>query len=192
MKNNSKKMEEIGKENFCCRKEMKHLNDYSIILLIKQLDIHISQHGKKQINQDELTSAQCFMLNQLFAQEKQKIYSTDLHSQIGFSRPSISFTLKGLKQKGYIDMDTDCEDNRRKYIILTPKAYQEKEAMQCLMKECQECLCEGIPEQDLERLKRILKHMLNNIQKDKKLQQILEQRRNKGGRMYVKDAYETD
>lgn len=86
-----------------------------------------------------------------------------LHKEFGVSKSAISSTLKNLQEKGYLKERRHPEDDRKKQIILTDKAYALKAQLDQELAEQQACLCEGIPPQRLAALENELHSMLHNV-----------------------------
>lgn len=139
----------------------------NILLLLRQVDVCLNLYGSSKLDAMEITPAQAFMLNEMFSMEQDKgRYASSLSLRMGFSRATVSSTLKQLRKKGYIQMDMDAEDNRRKPIVLTLKAYEKKGAVKQYMDDLTQCLCRGISRHDLERMEQTLKTFLTNVQQE--------------------------
>lgn len=138
-----------------------------LVTLLKQLDIHVRMFGAKDRAEKEVSLSQLLLLDQLFVMEQeQEIFSRELGRRAGLSRATVSHMLKRLKRNGYLEMTPDEKDNRRKRIVLTPKAHRARRQVQRVMRRLSACLCRGIPEEELSRTKDTLQRMLQNLQSE--------------------------
>lgn len=142
------------------------MDDTNVVLLLKQLQVFLNLYEKNQAEHMEMTPAQSYLLGTLLDQKEQQICSAKLSAEIGLSRATISATLKNLKKKGYIELNTDSDDNRRKCIVLTKKAYTAERQTRDLMQGSQSCLCKGLSAAELCCVEQGLKHMLENLQRE--------------------------
>lgn len=84
--------------------------------------------------------------------------------RVGFTRSSISRTLKELRKNGYVKMKMDKDDNRKKHIVLTPKAHAAEGIVKDYIENLNDCLVQEIPEHRLEGIESALRTILDNIQ----------------------------
>ena len=137
--------------------------EINIALLLKQLFLSLEQYARKQMKDFNISPSQGLALNYLFSQKDRTVYATDLHAQFGISKSAVSSTLKGLKKKGYLQMISTPEDDRKKQITLTAKAYAIKKQMDTSFVQLQNRLCQGISPENLEKLENELTIMLQNM-----------------------------
>ena len=135
----------------------------TIMLLLRQLHIALEQRGKEQMRALELSTAQSLTLNYLFSRAGQEVCATELHALSGISKSAISSTLKGLREKGYVEMSGVPGDDRKKRIALTKKAYAVKKELDDGLLEQERRLCRGIPPGRLKALEADLATMLRNV-----------------------------
>lgn len=138
----------------------------TILLLLKQLNLCLEQYGRDHMKNLDISPSQSLALDYLFSQKSHAVYATELHEKFGISKSAISATLKGLKQKGYLKMVINPEDDRKKQIVLTSKAYEIKKQIDAGLLEQQARLCRQIPEQHLEILENALQIMIHNIKQE--------------------------
>ena len=89
----------------------------------------------------------------------------DLHAELGISKSSVSSALKTLRQNGYLTLRDDPQDDRKKQIVLTEKAFSVEQTIQRGLELQQKQLCRGIPEEHLAWLEQDLEIMLRNQKK---------------------------
>lgn len=151
----------------CVSGEAERDSRADLVALLKQLDIHVRMFGAKGRADKEISLSQLLLLDQLFAMEQeQEIFSKELGQRAGLSRATVSHMLKRLKRNGYLEMAPDEKDNRRKRIVLTPKAHRARRQVRRAVRRLAACLCRGIPEEELNRTKDTLQRMLQNLQSE--------------------------
>ena len=97
--------------------------DGNLLLTLRQINICLGLYESEKLAASEMTFAQAFLLNEIFSMDSSCVCSTELCERMGFTRSSISRTLKELRKNGYVKMKMDKDDNRKKHIVLTPKAH---------------------------------------------------------------------
>ena len=122
----------------------------SLLLTLRQIDICLGLYENEQLSDSGMTFAQVFLLNEIFSMDAPCVCPTELCERIGFARSSIPRTLKAMRKNGYIRMRMDQADNRKKRVLLTPKAYAARGSVQEYMENLNRCLVREIPEGSLE------------------------------------------
>ena len=140
------------------------MSDGNLLLTLRQINICLGLYESEKLVASEMTFAQAFLLNEIFTTDSSCICSTGLCERVGFTRSSISRTLKELRKNGYIKMEMDEDDNRKKHIILTPKAYAAEGLVRNYIENLNGCLVQKIPKHSLEGLENGLRTILVNIQ----------------------------
>ncbi len=142
------------------------MGENTIIEQLKLLN-HLMEYGRKDVVKGEqLTQSQCYILRYLFMKGEKELCATDIHMVLGISKASISTLLKGLKQEGYLTMISDPEDDRKKQIRLTKKAYEMEERIDYGFAQMQEMMLKGISQNDRMVLERCLKQMSKNLKEE--------------------------
>ncbi len=163
------------------RKGALNLKEEKILGYIRQISAAVDAHCRTTSEQSELTPMQCFCIMYIHENKGSDFCSTDLCDILGTSRASVSLLLKGLKQKGYLQMISVEGDDRKKQLELTPKAAEFTVFLKEDMNSLDNALIEGIPAEDIPVISRGLKIMLANIKKYPK-----------GGMCCDKNTYGTD
>lgn len=104
-----------------------------------------------------MTFAQVLLLNEILSMDSPCVCSTELCERVGFTRPSISRTLKELRKNGYVKTKMDKDDNRKKHIVLTPKAHAAESTIKDYIGNLNDCLVQEIPEHRLEGIESALR-----------------------------------
>ncbi len=114
-----------------------------------------------------LTATQCQTMG--FLRRKtdmgEKAYPMDLEKELHLKKSTVSGVLKRMEEKGFIKLQSDDDDGRRKIITLTPKSKEIDEKMEENFRYVEGELLTGIDEEDIEITKRTLLKMLDNINK---------------------------
>lgn len=148
------------------RKGKRRVDENNILWILKRLNLSLEHYGRELLKDWDMSPSQNMALDYLFSQKDKEMYATDLHTRFGISKSTISSTLKGLKQKGYLKMVINPADDRKKQIVLTEKAYEMEKMIEDSLQKRQACICKGIPEQNLEILKDSLRTMIHNIKQE--------------------------
>lgn len=130
---------------------------------LKQLYLAMEQYGQIQMRHTDLTPAQAALLYYLLTHKDQGNCEIQLHTTLGISKSSISSTLKTLRLKGYLCMEKNPSDDRKKQIILNPKAYEAEQSIRASLIAQEKLLYNQIPEQRLWQLAEDLEQMLRNL-----------------------------
>jgi len=138
--------------------------DGNLLLTLRQINICLGLYESEKLAASEMTFAQAFLLNEIFSMDSSCVCSTELCERVGFTRSSISRTLKELRKNGYVKMKMDKDDNRKKHIVLTPKAHAAEGIVKDYIENLNDCLVQEIPEHRLEGIESALRTILDNIQ----------------------------
>lgn len=145
----------------------------NLMWTLKQLHLYLEQYGRLQMKAIDISPAQGIVLQYLLSQKSQAMYAVDLHAALGISKSTISSTLRGLKQKGYLIMTENPADDRKKQIVLTDKAFDMKKTIDASLQEQQKQLCKAISPQRLKWLEDDLTIMLTNIRNESRWEEQL-------------------
>lgn len=98
--------------------------------------------------------------------EKDGISQTELRTLMGCEASTLSNMLKTLEQDKVVRREKDPNDGRSTNVFLTDKGRALKAPIQQIWQEQQDKLLKGIISEELMLTRRILQHMLGNIQND--------------------------
>ena len=105
-------------------------------------------------------------LQYLLSAGQEPIYAVDLHEALGVSKSTISATLTALREKRYVQLEGNPEDDRKKQILLTDKAVAMGEKLDASLQWQERQLCRGISSQRLKNLEEDLTMMLANVRQE--------------------------
>ncbi len=142
-------------------------NDGDILRLVKKLGSSLREYENCRRFADDITPAQSFFLEYLLAQQQEEYFASQIYQEAGLSKATVSSILKGLKKEGYLTMEEVSEDERKKRIRLTPKAYGLSEPLKNHRAQITQVLCAGIGEGEMEIIQRGLERMSMNIKTDR-------------------------
>ncbi|MCD7730469.1 MAG: hypothetical protein LUI05_03110 [Oscillospiraceae bacterium] len=145
------------------------MDDFTIIQCIKQLNSYLDSFCREQVLKGELTPSQSFFISYLVCHNSEDgIHPTDWRDISGMSRPAVSSLLKALRQKGYLEMSADVNDDRKKHILPTQKAQDYDKEMHEGLKQTIDCLYRGISDENIKIVEESLGIMLENIKRESK------------------------
>lgn len=139
----------------------------NIPVLIKQLGLSLDQYERAQLRGLGISPPQGLMLHYLF-EHPSPVCATQLQACFGLSKSAVSATVQGLRQKGYLVTSAHPQDDRKKCIYLTDKAYAMQRHMEENLRRQQIQLCRNIPSERLEILEHDLRSMLQNLEEGKR------------------------
>lgn len=138
-------------------------DDRDIIWLLKEAGLALTRYDRDLLRIGNLTPAENHLLGYFLAHENLDLCATDLHQIFGISKPTVSALLKSLKQKGYLQIEILPQDERKKRIQLTAKAYGVRDQIKSVLHDRQDSLCRGISTQEVTILKKILEKLIANM-----------------------------
>lgn len=138
----------------------------SVVMLLRQVSSNLpaAPRGLPEEIAD-LSFAQTCLLGDLFELERagnRPLSLSALAQKSGFSKATICAALKKLRRTGYIHMQMDDRDNRRKEIVLTDRAWGVESSVKEHIAALERALCAGIPPKDLQTTERSLRTILQN------------------------------
>ena len=143
------------------------MDEETITCLIKEVSIRLRDLENSRRIAEDITPAQSFMLGYLISSGKDEFFASHIQKETGVSKATVSSVLKGLKQKEYLTMVETSEDERRKRIRLTPKAYALAPQITAYQMQIEEVLCRGIEPGEIEIIRKGLETMRMNINTDR-------------------------
>ena len=137
-----------------------------VVALLRQISSSLPGDTEKRPDEiSELSLAQIYLLGELFQLERagrEPLSLSTLCRKNGFSKATICATLKKLRNGGFVRMQTDNTDNRRKDISLTRQARQLEPYITQYLSALDRTLCAGISAKDLQTTERSLQTILQN------------------------------
>lgn len=140
-----------------------------VVMLLRQISSSLPGDAKK--TPDEISGmsfAQVCLLCELFELERtghEPPSLSILARETGFSKATVCAALKKLREAGFIQMQIDDTDNRRKEITLTPRAWKAEGSITQYISALSRELCAGIPQKDLQAMEQSLLVILQNTKK---------------------------
>lgn len=136
------------------------------IRLIKILNIRMEEMIDTSMEDCGLTAAQSNVLGFIMDNELDRPNSTDLHRRMHLSKASISVTLKKLREKGFLELRVNPQDDRQKQIAVTEKAWKMKDGIDARFTSLHGCIYRGISGEELVLVTAVLRKMLDNLKEE--------------------------
>lgn len=137
-----------------------------VVALLRQIGSSLPGDAEKRPDEiSELSLAQIYLLGELFQLERtgrKSLSLSTLSRENGFSKATVCATLKKLRKGGFVRMQTDDADNRRKEISLTQEAWQLEPYITQYISALDHTLCAGISLKDLKTMEQSLQVILQN------------------------------
>ena len=137
------------------------------MLLLRQLHLSLEQQGKERMKDLGLSTPQSLALNYLFSRAGQEVCATELMRCSACPNPRSRLLSRDCGEKGYVEMSGVPGDDRKKWIVLTDKAYAVKQEIDAGLMEQERRLCRGIPPGRLAALEADLETMLRNVRPER-------------------------
>ena len=133
--------------------------------LLHETMLCLHSFGKDNLELDDLSFAQISMLSEIFRMQGagSMAVSEIIHST-GLSKAAVSEMLSGLERAGYIAIERNSDDRRRKDIIVRAKAEKSKSEIKEKMRALENAARPGLSDEDIAILERILKRILIYMQ----------------------------
>lgn len=140
-----------------------------VVALLRQISSSLPGDTKKRPDEiSGLSLAQIYLLGELFQLERtghEPLSLSALSRENGFSKATVCATLKKLQKGGFVRMQMDDADNRRKAISLTQEAWQLEPYITQYISALDRTLCAGISAKDLKTMEQSLQIILQNTKK---------------------------
>lgn len=137
-----------------------------VVALLRQISNALPGDTEKRPDEiSELSLAQIYLLGELFQLERtgrEPPSLSALSRETGFSKAAVCATLKKLRTGGWVRMQMDDADNRRKEISPTREAWRLEPCITQYLSELDRALCTGISEKDLKTTEQALQVILQN------------------------------
>ena len=137
-----------------------------VVMLLRRVSNALPGDTEKLPDEiSELSFGQIYLLGELFALEREGRESMSLSvlsRKTGFSKATVCATLKKLRNGGFVNMQMDDADNRRKPITLTQRAWDAQPSVTQYISALDRALCAGISSKDRETMERSLQVILHN------------------------------
>lgn len=117
----------------------------TLLWTLRQLYHSLERQGRQSMRKLELSLGQAIVLCWLLSQKGEHVCAADLHKALGLSKSALSSTLKELQAKQYLLTVETPEDDRKKLLVLTAKAFDAEEKLWTSLREQQQRLCGDIP-----------------------------------------------
>ena len=142
------------------------MNHLDSLWLLKQLGTAFDRADCPELQQYRLSPSEALMLVSMEDLGRDHCYATELHTTLGLSRPAVSSTIKRLRQKGYVEFLEDEFDDRKKKILLEPRAKQALPGLRKTLEGWMRELTRGLDPDELEVFHIALRKLRQNLSED--------------------------
>lgn len=136
-------------------------NDSSVFVLLFQIMQLAKYQAVSRMDELRLKPSQAAILFSLHC--KGRMSQKELAKMIGITPPSMTVALRKMEEQGYVLRETDHNDQRIIRIQLAPKGIECVEGVKCVLKEMEELTLQGLSEEELLFMRRLLSEMKNNL-----------------------------
>ncbi len=111
----------------------------------------------------EMTGTNSWIISYLAKHQDADIFQKDLQERFSVTRSTASKVLTLMEQKNLIKRESVASDARLKKIVLTEKAIQMYEAIECEIESLEKEMLKGFSEQELQEFYQYIERMKENI-----------------------------
>ena len=123
----------------------------------------MEKNMNKKLEKIELTNSQANILIYLY-NNKETVNQRDIEKKFELTNPTVNGILNRLENKGFIKRTISLKDARNKEIHLTEKSILLINEMKKEARQLEKELIAGIPKEELNTFKEVLKKVFNNLQ----------------------------
>lgn len=140
----------------------------TILLLIRRLNAAMEQEGREGFRALGISLSQGFVLGFLLGEGNARTCAAELCGLFGLSRSTLSELLSDLKEKGYLEISVDPQDDRKKRLVPTPKARAVEGEIRKVFSRQRQRLKEEFAPSDVELMEFLLGAARKELQKKHK------------------------
>ena len=113
----------------------------------------------------DLTGQQMHILGYIdfFNKKGKPVFQRDIENELNVRPPTATSMIKTMVEKGYITRESVPNDARLKKLVLTQKAIEVREKAHKMIIDTEQCMSEGITEEEKEVFFRVMDKMKNNL-----------------------------
>ena len=145
-----------------------------LIFTIRKVGLHLTTQLELCFKEKEISGIQAYFLVYILRHHPKGTFLTELYHEIGVSKPTLSVLIKKLKQKGYLSLEENPEDIRKKKVIPTAKLLEEGENFLQQADQMESDICSVLNPQEKTQLQSLAQKVLEQMVK---LEQIETDRR---------------
>lgn len=145
-----------------------------LIFTIRKVGLHLTTQLELCFKEKEISGIQAYFMVYILRHHPKGTFLTELCHEIGVSKPTLSVLIKKLKQKGYLSLEENPEDIRKKKVIPTAKLLEEGENFLQQADQMESDICSVLNPQEKTQLQSLAQKVLEQMVK---LEQIETDRR---------------
>ena len=131
-----------------------------VAILIKKAALGAEKMQMPILQSHDLSVAQYKFLKYLYSAPKESVRVVDLETEYAMTHPAVIDILKVLEKKGYTERLVNPEDARSKIVVLTEKAYAERQELEGLGDKMEEAVTKNLSAEEKKELIRLLHKLM--------------------------------
>ena len=135
-----------------------------LLLTAKQLDVSLDTQMNRMMRETDLSGGQAMILCYLLRHHPEGICIRDLCTELGITHATLSLMISKLREKGYLSVQAEDSDRRRKRVTVTDKLLQENRDFLKVAEQTEDRICEALDSREQRELYRLQKKLLRNLQ----------------------------
>ena len=131
--------------------------------IFKQINTVYEKDINNQLKGIGITSSQCEVLDYLFHCDKEEVNQRDIEKALNLKNPTVTGLLQRLDEKGYVLIEPNAKDKRKKNVYLTEKSYDIQRRMEADRRRIDKNLTLGMTRREVQALQKMLNRVLYNV-----------------------------
>lgn len=136
-----------------------------LIFTIRKVGLHLTTQLELCFKEKEISGIQAYFMVYILRHHPKGTFLTELCHEIGVSKPTLSVLIKKLKQKGYLSLEENPEDIRKKKVIPTAKLLEEGKDFLRQADQMESDICSVLNPQEKTQLQSLAQKVLEQMVK---------------------------
>ncbi len=145
-----------------------NISKEDLLLMVKRLDLSLDAHLNRVMGGQDLSGGQAAVLCYLLRHHPEGSCIRDLCLELGVSHATLSLMIKKLQEKGYLSVQADAADRRKRKLTATEKLLREAGGFLKRSDQAESQICKALDSRERQELYRLQKKMLQGIREQKK------------------------
>lgn len=143
----------------------KDISAEELIFTIRKVSLHLTTQLELCFKEKEISGIQAYFMVYILRHHPKGTFLTELCHEIGVSKPTLSVLIKKLKQKGYLSLEENPEDIRKKKVIPTAKLLEEGKDFLRQADQMESDICSVLNPQEKTQLQSLAQKVLEQMVK---------------------------
>lgn len=123
-----------------------------MLYMMKKISLNWTMQLKMQLKSKNMTGIQVYFVVYILRHHPEGTYLTELYREIGISKATLSAMIKKLRNEGYLYVETDFKDIRKKKVLPTEKLMADKEMFLKQADKVEYGICKVLDQQEKKNL----------------------------------------